>query len=155
METPIERPAFTVAGFSARTTNAREMSGEGVIAAMWQRVLSEGLIEKIPNRVDDNVIALYSNYESDLNGEYDFLIGARVKTAEFIAGLTVVTVPSARYAVLHSESGPSWKTVPETWKKVWETFGEERSYIADFELYDGRAADPHNMVVEVWVGVKR
>jgi predicted transcriptional regulator YdeE len=30
----------------------------------------------------------------------------------------------------------------------------ERAFVADFEVYDERAADPQNAVVDVWVGMR-
>ena len=159
MNAPVERTAFTIAGISARTNNAREMSGEGVIGGMWQRVMSEGLIETIPNRADTAIIALYTDYESDASGEYTFLIGAKVTSENSIPErFDVKNIAAGRYAVFTSEKGPVWKVVPEVWQKIWSTppseMGGERAFVADFEVYDERAADPANAVVEVWVGVK-
>ncbi len=32
--------------------------------------------------------------------------------------------------------------------------GAEREYLADFELYDGRALDPLATVVDIYIGIK-
>ena len=40
----ISESSFTVVGISARTTNAQEMSGHGVIGKMWQRFMSEKIL---------------------------------------------------------------------------------------------------------------
>ena len=69
----VEYPAFDVIGIEARTNNAREMSGQGVIGTMWGRLMSEGILDKIPNRVGDTIYALYTGYASDRNGDYDFV----------------------------------------------------------------------------------
>ena len=155
----VEQPGFLFIGVAARTTNAKEMSGEGVIADQWERVMAGGIIEQIPNRTDNGVIAMYTDYESDANGEYTFLIGARVTSIDSIPeGMIAKDIPDARYAVFTSGKGPVWKVVPETWQKIWSTpasdMGGERAFLADFEIYDERSADPQNAVVEVWVGVK-
>jgi predicted transcriptional regulator YdeE len=65
-----------VVGISTRTTNAKEMSGKGVIAQQWDRFMKEGLLSKIPNKVDSNILAVYTDYESDANGAYTYVIGA-------------------------------------------------------------------------------
>src|ERR1017187_9095708 len=82
MESTIQE--FTIIGIVARTTNAKEMSGEGVIADQWERVMAGGIIEQIPNRADASVIAIYTDYESDAKGEYTFLIGAKVTSIDSI-----------------------------------------------------------------------
>ena len=150
---------FLFIGIAARTDNAKEMSGEGVIADQWERVMAGGIIEQIPNRADANIIAMYTNYESNANGEYTFLIGAKVTSLGSIPeGMHTIQVPDARYAIFTSEKGPAWEVVPETWQKLWSKpaseMGGERAFFADFEIYDERAADPQNAVVEVWVGIK-
>ncbi len=150
---------FFFIGISASTSNAKEMSGEGIIADQWERVMAGGIIEQIPNRADANILAMYTDYESDTNGEYTFLIGAKVTSTDSIPeGMIAKQVPSAKYAIFTSEQGPVWKVVPETWQKIWSTsaseMGGERAFLADFEIYDERAADPQSAVVEVWVGIK-
>jgi len=155
----VNLPKFSIIGIAIRTNNAKEMSGEGIIADQWERVMAGGIIEQIPNRADANIIAMYTDYESDANGEYTFLIGAKVTSIDSIPeGMIAQQVPSSRYAVFTSEKGPVWKVVPEVWQKIWSTpaseMGGERANVADFEIYDERAADPQNAVVEVWVGIK-
>ncbi len=155
----VEKSAFTVIGISARTTNAKEMSGHGVIGKMWQRVATERLLEKIPNRIGSDTLALYTDYESDANGAYTFVIGVEVKSVSKIpAGMVAVKVPAAKYAVFTSARGPVEKVVPETWGRIWglsdAALGGKRAYKTDFELYDRRAADPQNALVEVYVGIK-
>jgi predicted transcriptional regulator YdeE len=45
------------------------------------------------------------------------------------------------------------------WQKIWqmtaEEFGGNRSYKADFELYDQRAKDPQNVVLDIFIGVDK
>jgi predicted transcriptional regulator YdeE len=156
----VEQAGFTVIGISARTTNAREMSGKGVIGEAWGRFMKQNLSSKIPNKVDSDILALYTDYESDANGAYTFLLGAKVSSADSVpAGMVARTIPAARYAVFTSEKGPVAKVVPETWSHIWalpeSAPGGSRAYQADFELYDQRAADPQNSQVDVYVGIKQ
>ena len=155
----ISESSFTVIGISARTTNAQEMSGRGVIRKMWQRFMSEQLLEKIPHRTDSNILALYTNYESDANGAYTFVIGAKVTSAKTVpSGMIAVKVPAGKYAVLTTDRGPTAKVVPEAWGRIWSLsksqLGGERAYKTDFELYGPPAADPQNAEVQIYVGTK-
>lgn len=155
----VEQPGFTVIGIAARTTNAQEMSGKGVIGQEWARFMKEGLLSKIPDKADSSILAVYTDYESDANGVYTFLLGAKVSSADNVPlGMVAKKIPAARYAVFTSEKGPVERVVPETWSRIWtlpkSAPGGSRAYQADFELYDQRAADPQNSQVDVYVGIK-
>src|SRR5215467_10831955 len=78
----LEHAGFTVIGIEARTSNAREMTANGIIAKQWARFWGENLSEEIPNRIDSTILAVYSDYASDKDDEYSFLIGARVMPEE-------------------------------------------------------------------------
>lgn len=151
--------AFTVVGITARTNNAREASADAVIGKQWTKYFSEGVAGKIPNRADQNFVAVYTDYASDVNGDYTFLIGARVTTAESLPeGLVAKTVPAGRYAVFTSARGQVKQVVVETWKRVWATpkreLGGDRAYKTDFEFYDQRAQNPADAVMEIHIGIK-
>ncbi len=155
----VDGEGFLFIGIVARTTNAREMSGKGVIGAMWQRAMTNGVIDQIPNRADASIIALYTDYKSDSNDEYTFLIGAKVTSIDSIPDEMVpVHIPEAHYAIFTSQRGPVWKVVPEVWQKIWSTpaseVGGERTFLADFEIYDEQSADPQNAQIQIWVGIK-
>jgi len=150
---------FTVIGISARTNNAREMTPDGVIGKQWGRLFQEGLLNKIPNKVDANIVAVYTNYASDHNGDYTFVLGAKVNPGAVApAGMVAVNIPAGKYAVFTSEKGPAAKVVPEIWQRInnlpKSATGGDRVYKADFEVYDQRAADPQNSAVDVYIGIK-
>jgi predicted transcriptional regulator YdeE len=150
---------FTVVGISARTSNAKEMTAEGVIGKEWGRLMQEGLLAKIPNKADGNIIAVYTDYASDKNGEYTFVLGAKVKgTGEVPTGMVATTIPAGRYAVFTSERGPGYQVVPQAWQRINSlpkaATGGDRVYHADFEVYDERARNPQDSVVDVYVGIR-
>jgi predicted transcriptional regulator YdeE len=158
-ETPITRtdmPGFLVIGIEARTRNAKEATADGVIPRQWQRFFQEGILEKIPNKIGGNIYAVYSNYASDHNGEYSFLIGAMVKEGTVPPpGMVAESVPGGHYVVFTSEKGPLPKVVPQAWLKIFQFEDEkklQRTYKADFELYDQRAQDPQNAQVDLYIG---
>lgn len=157
----VEQEQFQVVGTEARTNNAKEAGSDGIIGKQWQEFLSHGLLQKIPDRLDDNILAVYTDYASDANGQYTFILGARAKpipNPTVPTGMVVKTVPAGRYAVFTSERGPVAKVVVETWKRIWEYYqtpaNGQRAYRADFEVYALRAADPNNAQVDIHIGVK-
>jgi len=155
----VQEEGFTVIGISARTTNAKEMTADGVIGPMWGRLMQQGLLAKIPNKTDQNIVAVYTDYASDHNGEYTFVLGARVTSdADVPAGMVAKKIPAGKFAVFTSEKGAAPKVVPELWMKInslpQTATGGDRLYGADFEIYDQRAADPQNLQMDVYVGIK-
>ena len=149
---------FLVIGIQARTTNAKEATAEGIIPRQWQKFFQEGILEKIPNKISGNIYAVYSEYASDHNGEYDFVIGAMVKEGSVAQdGLTAKAVPGGRFAVLTTEHGPLPEVVPQAWREIFKLEDEkklQRTYQADFEVYDQRSRDPKNAQVDIYVGMK-
>ena len=156
---PVQEEGFTVMGIAIRTSNAEQMTEVRPIGKQWERLFREGVRGAIPNRADGNILAVYSEYASDKDGEYTYLLGARVTKVENVpAGMTVKKVLAGKYAVFTSERGPVQKVVVEMWRRVWATpknvLGGERSYKTDFEVYDQRAQNPADSVVDLHVSVK-
>ena len=157
----VDLESFEVMGIEVRTNNAKEAGADGVIGKQWNRFVQEKLTNRIPNRMDDNVVAVYTDYASDANGDYSFVLGAKFRPspdALIPKDMVVKTVPAGRYAVFTSERGPVAKVVVETWKQIWSYYQSpangHRAYRADFELYDQRAADPNNAQVDIYIGIK-
>src|ERR1700757_1420638 len=71
--------AFTVIGIEARTNNGKESTANGIIPKQWQRFFTEGTPGKIPAVTGTNFYAVYSEYASDHNGDYNYVIGQAVK----------------------------------------------------------------------------
>ena len=156
--TRTEVAGFSVIGIETRTSNAKEATPEGVIPRQWQRFFQEGIADKIPNKIGGNLYAVYSDYASDHNGEYSFLIGAKVKEGTVPPqGMVARTIPTGHYALFTSENGPLAKVVPQAWMEIFKLEDEkkiQRTYKVDFELYDQRSRDPQNAQVDLYLGIK-
>lgn len=155
----VQQEGFTVMGISVRTSNAEQMTPSAPIGKQWERLFKEGVLAAIPNKADAHIVAVYSDYASDKDGEYNYLLGARVTKVDSVpAGMTVKNVPAGRYAVFTSERGAVQKVVVEMWQRVWATpksaLGGDRAYKADYELYDQRAQNPADSVVDLYVSVR-
>jgi predicted transcriptional regulator YdeE len=155
----VQQEGFTVVGIAVQTSNAQQMTPERPIGKQWERFFKEGVLGAIPNKADGNIVALYTEYASDKDGLYTYVLGARVKKVESVpAGMVAKNVPSGRYAVFTSEKGPVQKVVVEMWQRVWGTpksaLGGDRAYKADFEVYDQRAQNPADSVVDLYIGIR-
>jgi predicted transcriptional regulator YdeE len=151
--------AFDVIGIKCRTNNASEASGKGCIGQQWEHLMSKGLLGTISGRADNNIIAVYTDYASDKDGDYTYILGAKVKPGTTAPpGMVKTTVNAGRFAVFTSDKGSAQQVVPATWKRVWELPksqpGGDRLYQSDFELYDERAADPKNVEMDIFIRVR-
>jgi predicted transcriptional regulator YdeE len=148
-----------VVGVAARTHNAAEMNGKGKIGEIWHTLLRDNLAAKIPNKLGIDLVALYTDYESDREGEYTYLLGLPVSSIKDVPPMFVAKhIPGGRYSVVVSNRGPVVQVVPEIWQRIWsmppKELGGVRSYRADYEVYDQRAADPEKAQIEVFVGLR-
>jgi predicted transcriptional regulator YdeE len=156
-----EEGAFQVVGIEASTNNAKEAGPDAIIGQLWQQFISQDLLNRIPGRVDQNIIAVYTDYSSDANGEYTFILGAKVGPVPnpvIPEGMVVKSVPAGRYAVFTSARGAATVVVPETWKQIWTYFQSpqhgQRAFQTDYEIYDQRATDLNNVKVDIYIGLK-
>src|SRR4051794_37745396 len=150
----VDRPAFSIIGLECRTNNAQEISGGGCIGQQWAKLMRGKLLDKIPNRADKKTIAVYTDYASDKDGDYTYILGAKVNSTDVVPqGMVAKTIPAGKYAVFTSDKGPVQDVVVKTWKLVWampkSQPGGDRAYQSDFEIYDHRAADPQRSQVDV------
>ena len=156
----VEQPEFSVIGIQVRTSNAKEMTGGGAISKQWAKFFKEGIANKIRNKVDSTIYAVYTGYASDRDGEYDFIVGMKVGSASDVPpGMVAKKVPSGRYAIVTSAKGPVEQVVPQAWQRVWsmednKQLGGARAYKADFEVYDQRSQNPQESQVDLYIGLE-
>lgn len=155
----VQQEGFTMVGIAVRTSNAEQITPERPIGKQWERLFKEGVLAAIPNKADANIVALYTEYASDKDGEYTYVLGARVTKVESLpAAMVAKNVPAGRYAVFTSERGTVQKVVVEMWQRVWATpksaLGGDRTYKSDYEVYDQRAQNPADAVVDLYVAVR-
>ena len=152
-------PGFTLVGISARTNNQAELANKGKIVPSLQRYFGEQLFEKIAARKNPaTTFCVYTRYESDHQGDYTYFVGEEVTTVGHVPeDMEVLVIPAQRYMKFTNGPGPMPAVVQEPWFKIWQMDDIEldgkRRYIADFEVYDERAANPLRTVVDIYVGI--
>jgi predicted transcriptional regulator YdeE len=156
----VEGKEFSIIGIEARTNNAKEMTNAGVIPKQWGKFFAEGILARIPNKIDPTIYAVYTDYASDRNGDYTFVIGANVsETSAIPEGMVAKKVPAGKYSVVTSARGPVENVVPQAWQQIYgledkSQLGGSRAYKADFEVYDQRSRDPQDSQVDIHVGIR-
>lgn len=156
----IHLPEMKLVGITARTSNANEMNPQlAKISLTLQKYFQGGIACHIPNRKSTAVTyCAYTNYESDFTGAYTYFVGEAVTATNTIPeGLETLIIPSQKYIKFTTESGPMPEVVINAWQDIWQMtsddLGGERTYHTDFEVYDERATDPTNTVVDIYIGV--
>ncbi|MFP4313709.1 MAG: GyrI-like domain-containing protein [Alphaproteobacteria bacterium] len=145
-----EIDAFDVIGISVRTDNTK---GTEDINKLWERFFSESTGQFISDKVNDNIYAVYHDYEGDHESPYRLTIGYRVKPeAQTPADMTRIAVADQDYAVM-SAAGEQPKALIETWQAIWS--GDlPRSFKTDFELYGPRFFEDGINEVLVHIGIE-
>ncbi|GAB1263883.1 GyrI-like domain-containing protein [Aurantivibrio infirmus] len=133
----IDVEPFNVIGIEISTTNELEMnSSDPKIPGLWESFYTKHYGKSLNG---NPIYGVYSDYESDVNGQYSVLAG--IKAQEANSSYKVAKVKGGKYLVFRSEGDPS-KAVVLAWQKVWEYFSNknneyERAYTSDFEVYEG------------------
>lgn len=147
----IQKPSMKMIGIECRTSNDPD-AGAQDIPMLWQKFFAEQIQSKIPNKVSEEVIALYCDYEGDYTKPYSCVIGCWVSSLDEIpAGMVGKTVPASTFAV-YSAVGDYPKSLIETWGHIWGS-KLERTYAGDYEVYGSKFASPEKEV-EVLIAIE-
>ena len=142
--------AFSVVGLSAQISGNENASEE--INALWQRFFEQSIGQKVENRVDDVIYAVYSDYEGDHTQPYRLTVGYKIDgDPQEGSDLYHVEVKSADYAMMGAQ-GEQPKALIETWTAVWQS-DLDRRFETDFEVYGQRFFEEGVHEILVCVGV--
>jgi predicted transcriptional regulator YdeE len=154
-------PEIKLVGLHVRTNNKAEMDPlTAKISPCVQQYFHQQWAEKIPHRTHPGrTFCAYTNYESDYTGDYTFYIGEEVNSLEDIPeGLESHIIPPQTYINFITQPGPMPTVLINAWQDIWKMSSEnlsgERSYHTDFEVYDERASDPQNTILDIYIGIK-
>ena len=130
--------AKTIKGLKIRTRNQDEMNRDTAqIPAFVQKV---DQLVTIDYPAGARAYSVYFNYESDVNGAYDLLMGSDNVAASEVA-LESITIQAGHY-LKFSGQGEFPQAIIDTWQRVWAYFTSDacqhtRRYTTDFEYYEG------------------
>ncbi len=151
METKIEQ--FKIIGISIRTTNENNKA-VGDISNLWNKFLSEKLIEKIPNKISPEIYSVYTDYEGDYTKPYTTILGCKVEKLDQIPeGMIGKQFECEKYYKSIAKGDITKGIVFQAWQKIWNS-DLKRAYTADFDVYGEKAQNPENAEVEIFVAIK-
>ena len=126
------------------------------IPPFWESFLSDRIAERIPGKKSDAIMAVYTDYEKGKEGAYTLIIGLPVLSlTEIPDGMVGITIPEGKFAQIEVK-GDIKTAIPAAWQSIWddEKLEEQRAYTFDYEVYDERAADPNNAIVDIFLALK-
>jgi predicted transcriptional regulator YdeE len=134
--------ALHVVGIALRTHNDEAFQ---TIPPHWARFAQAGLAECLPQRLSDDVYAVYTHFQNagvDNGGWYTLVIGHAVPgdtPAPAPEGLTHVVAPASQRAVFEVAQGRP-ELVGAEWQQIWQRSDLQKTILADYERYqlDGR-----------------
>ncbi|MFW2135719.1 GyrI-like domain-containing protein [Chryseobacterium sp. TY4] len=146
--------ALKIVGIETRTSNENAVAIED-LGKLWAQFFGEKIASKIPNKISDNIYAVYTDYETDYQGKYTIIIGCAVENLDKIPEGLIGRKFAAQKSVKFLAKGEILKAVGETWGKIWAKDKElNRTYLHDYEVYGEKAQDPNNAEIEIFIGIK-
>lgn len=148
----IESIHLTGLALKHKTTNENGQSNiDG--GNLWQKFTTGGYAEKIPEKLSEELFAVYHEYEGDHTKPFSYFIGCRVPAGTAPPeGMDSLTIPAGSYLKLTAK-GKMPDCIANTWKEIWNS-DIPRAYRADFEIYDERSHDWSDAEVDVYLSVK-
>lgn len=144
-----------IVGISTRTINANGQSAID-IESLWQKFWGEEIQDQIPNKVSEDIYAVYTNYETDFTGEYTTVVGLPVNSLDVIPeGMIGLTIEAGTYCKIVS-NGKMPDAIGNTWLEIWSNkeLDSKRAYKADFTVHGSKYYDGDNAEVETYLSVK-
>lgn len=144
---------FKVIGISVRTTNENGQAGKD-IPVLWEKMISENIVNSIPNKIDNTIYSIYTDYEKDHTKPYTTVFGCKVENLDNIPeGMVGYSFDGGEYLKFVPKGDLSKGLVINEWLKIWE-MGLNRTFTADFEVYGEKAQNPSDAEVDIFIAVK-
>ena len=144
---------FTIIGISVRTTNENGQSAKD-IGELWNKFMSEGILEKIPNKVDNTIYSIYTEYESDYTKPYTTVLGCKVEHLnEIPSGMVGKSFKGGKYINFSTKGDLTKGLIVDKWIEIWK-MDLDRVYSADFEVFGEKAQNPNDAEIDILIAVK-
>ncbi|WP_165734146.1 GyrI-like domain-containing protein [Polaribacter sp. 20A6] len=145
--------AFKVIGISIRTTNENEQAAKD-IGELWNKFISEGILEKIPNKIDSTIYSIYTEYQSDHTKPYTTVLGCKVEHLNEIPnGMVGKSFKGGKYVNFSTKGDLTKGLIVNKWKEIWK-MDLDRVYSADFEVFGEKAQNQNDAEIDILIAVK-
>lgn len=144
---------FKVIGIAVRTTNENEQAAKD-IPVLWGKFMQENVLENIPNKIDNTIYSIYTDYEKDHTKPYTTLLGCKVESLDHIPeGMIGKSFEGGDYIKFTAKGNLAEGLVINEWFKIWN-MNLGRTFTADFEVYGEKAQNPSDAEVDILIAVQ-
>lgn len=144
---------FKVIGISVRTTNENNQAATE-IADLWGKFMAEGVLEAIPNKIDNTVYSIYTDYESDHTKPYSVVLGCKVESlGEIPDGMTGKLIEGGSYVKLSAKGNLAEGLIVNKWIEIWG-MDLNRVFTADYEVFGEKAQNPADAEIDFLIAVE-
>ena len=145
---------FKIIGISTRTTNKDNIAQQD-LGKLWGQFYSENIFEKIPNKLSNEVLTIYTDYKSDFTEDYTTIIGILVSTLDEIPSGLIGREFQAENFQKFTAKGEIPNAVVNSWIDIWQRDKElKRKYSYDFEVYGKKSQNGENSEVDIYIATK-
>ncbi|GET26063.1 GyrI-like domain-containing protein [Prolixibacter sp. NT017] len=149
VKTPIRLIGLALPG---KTTND---NGQSMVdcGSLWQRFEKEAVASRVPGKVNENVIAVYHQYDGDYTQAFSYFIGCPVEEGVPVPEeMDELVIPGGAFEKVTAR-GQMPACIAEAWQYIWRS-DMDRAYHADYEIYDERSLDWNKAEVDIYISVK-
>ncbi len=144
---------FKIIGISVRTTNENNQAAKD-IADLWGKFVNDKVLEAIPNKMNNTVYSIYTDYESDHTKPYTTILGCRVENLNTIPnGMIGQSFDGGNYVKLSAKGDLTKGLIINKWIEIWG-MNLERIFTADFEVFGEKAQNPTDAEIDILIAVK-
>lgn len=145
---------FKIIGISTQTTN-KDNKAQQDLSNLWGQFFAESILDKIPNKVSNEILAIYTDYKSDFTEDYTTIIGIPVSTLDEIPKGLIGREFQPDNFQKFTAKGEMPNAVVNTWIDIWNRDKElNRKYTYDFEVYGENSQNGENSEVEIYIATK-
>lgn len=145
-------PPFAIIGISVRTTNENTQAAKD-IPVLWERFFREQILSAIPNKIDNTVYCLYTEYVKDHTEPYTAILGCKVEHLDTIPdGMIGKFFEGGEYIHLSARGDLMNGLVGNKWFEIWN-MDLPRVFTVDYEVYGAKTANPADAEVDFFIAV--
>jgi predicted transcriptional regulator YdeE len=145
---------FKLTGLTLKTKTTNENGQSSIDCGnLWQKFTEGKYADIIPDKLGNDIFAVYYNYDGDYTKPFSYFIGCQVKKFETIPdAMENLIIPEGKYHVI-TAIGKIPDCIASAWSDIWKS-AIERAYKFDFEVYSEKSRDWNNAEVEIFLSVK-
>lgn len=144
---------FKIIGISVRTTNQNNQAAKD-IAGLWSKFMNDKILEAIPNKIDNTVYSIYTDYQSDHTEPYTTILGCKVENLNTIPdGMTGKSFDGGNYIKLSAKGDVMKDLIINKWLEIWK-MDIDRAFTADFEVFGRKAQNPRDAEIDFLIALK-